>query len=277
MAFFQDPPRLGNQFDDDPMLPSWVARHLGDDGVVAELRELGALAAELYPKQLADRENDPVLTQWDPWGNRIDHIEVSPVWREAQVLAARHGMVAAAYENRLGARARTHQFALVHVLGPSLDVYSCPLAMTDGAARTLLASGNQALIEKYVPLLTSRDPAVMWTSGQWMTERTGGSDVSQSETVARQDPDGTWRLHGTKWFTSATTSQMALTLARPEGNPDGSRGLALFLVELRDANGRLRNIEVNRLKDKFGTRKVPTAELTLSGTPATLVSASTDG
>jgi alkylation response protein AidB-like acyl-CoA dehydrogenase len=116
----------------------------------------------------------------------------------------------------------------------------------------------------------------MWTSGQWMTERTGGSDVSQSETIARQ-VDGQWRLYGTKWFTSATTSNMALTLARPEGNPDGSRGLALFFVELRDGSGMLRNIQVNRLKDKLGTRKVPTAELTLDGTPATLVGAPSDG
>jgi acyl-CoA dehydrogenase len=278
MAFFQDPPRLGNQYDDDPMLPSWITRHVGTvDPIIGELRMLGGLTVEYYAKQQADRLNEPVLTQWDPWGNRIDRIDVSPLWVEAQALAAHHGMVAAAYEPRLGSLARTHQFAIVHILGPSLDVYSCPLAMTDGAARTLLGSSNKELTDRYVPLLTSRDPHVMWTSGQWMTERTGGSDVSQSETVAKQDADGQWRLYGTKWFTSATTSQMALTLARPEGNPDGSRGLALFLVELRDANGRLRNIQVNRLKDKLGTRKVPTAELTLDGAPATLVGSQTDG
>ncbi len=281
MPFFQEPPRLGNQFDDDPLLPSWIARHIPaahHGEVAAELRALGDLTVEYYGKQLLDRENEPVLTQWNAWGKRIDRIDVSPLWVEAQVLAARHGMVAAGYESRLGSAARTHQFAIVHVLGPSLDVYSCPLAMTDGAARTLLASGNQALIDKCVALLTSRDPSVMWTSGQWMTERTGGSDVSQSETIARQDPaDGSWRLYGTKWFTSATTSNMALTLARPEGNPDGSRGLALFYVELRDADGMLRNIQVNRLKDKLGTRKVPTAELTLDGTPAILVGTPSDG
>ncbi len=276
MPFFQEPPRLGNQFDDDPMLPSWIARHLGDDAVVSELRALGDLAVEHHALQLADLKNEPVLTQWDAWGNRIDRIDVSPLWHEAQKIAARHGMVAAGYEPRFGAHARTFQFATVHLLSPSLDVYSCPLAMTDGAARTLLASGNAELVERYVPRLVSRDPAAMWTSGQWMTERTGGSDVSRSETVAKQDGDG-WRLHGTKWFTSATTAQLALTLARPEGNVEGSRGLALFLVELRDANGRLRNIQVNRLKDKLGTRKVPTAELTLDGAPATLVGAAGEG
>ena len=274
MAFFQDPPRLGNQFDDDAQLASWIARFIPE--AAGELHMLGDLAVEMYGKQLLDRENDPKLIQWDAWGNRIDRIEVSPLWQEAQVLAAKHGMVAAGYEPRYGVHSRTHQFSVIHVLGPSLDVYSCPLAMTDGAARTLLASGNQELIERYVPLLLTRDPAKMWTSGQWMTERTGGSDVSRSETVAKQ-VDGQWRLYGTKWFTSATTSQMALTLARPEGNPDGSRGLALFLVELRDANGRLNNILVNRLKDKLGTRKVPTAELTLDGTPAIMVGAANDG
>jgi len=277
MAFFQESPRLGNQFDDDPMLPSWVARHVADDAVARELRVLGDIAVDTYGRQLADRLNEPVLTQWDAWGHRVDRIDVSPLWVEAQVLAARHGMVAAGYEPRLGARARTHQFAVVHVLAPSLDVYSCPLAMTDGAARTLLASGNTALVDRYVPKLIARDPDVMWTSGQWMTERTGGSDVSQSETIARKDADGNWRLYGTKWFTSATTSEMALTLARPEGNPEGSRGLALFLVELRDDTGRLRDIQVNRLKDKLGTRKVPTAELTLDGTPAILVGATGEG
>jgi alkylation response protein AidB-like acyl-CoA dehydrogenase len=166
--------------------------------------------------------------------------------------------------------------AMCYLLDASLDVYACPLAMTDGAARTLLDSGNAGLIDKAVPRLTSRDPARMWTSGQWMTERTGGSDVGLSETVAKRGPDG-WRLYGTKWFTSATTAQMALTLARPEGNGAGGKGLALFYVETRDANGIPNHILVNRLKDKLGTRKVPTAELTLEGAFAELVAGTSDG
>jgi hypothetical protein len=94
--------------------------------------------------------------------------------------------------------------------------------------------------------------------------------VGGTETVARRSPDG-WRLYGDKWFTSAVTSDIALTLARPEGAAAGSRGLALFYVELRRPDGTLDGITVHRLKDKLGTRKVPTAELTLDGTPATPV------
>lgn len=280
MAFFQTPPELKNQFDDDALLREYLTRLFPADALAAtedEYRELGALAAgPLYREMLADRENEPVLTQWDPWGNRIDAIEVSPLWKKAQVLAAEHGFVAAAYEQNFGGLSRVHQFVLNYLTQASLDVYSCPLAMTDGAARTLLDSQNQAIIDRAVPHLTSRDPAFAWTSGQWMTERTGGSDVGLSETVARKDGDS-WRLYGTKWFTSATTSEMALTLARPDDNGPGGRGLALFFVEVRDEHGRMRNIYVNRLKDKLGTRKVPTAELTLDGTPAIPVIGLQDG
>lgn len=128
--------------------------------------------------------------------------------------------------------------------------------MTDGAARTLLESRNSRLIDRAVPHLTSRDPGQFWTSGQWMTESTGGSDVGLSQTSARRDASGVWRLNGKKWFTSAANSQMALTLARPEGNGPGGSGLALFYLETRRADHSLNGIRIERLKDKLGTRKV---------------------
>jgi alkylation response protein AidB-like acyl-CoA dehydrogenase len=273
--FNQQPPTLGNQYEDDRLLRSYLRRIMPAD-VLAEvepsLRAMGELAGgDLYRMQLADRLNEPVFTQWDAWGNRVDHIEVSPLWKRAERLAAEYGLVAAAYEQKYARYSRPYQFALAYLFHPSSDVYTCPLAMTDGAARTLLKSGNSVLIERAVPHLTSRDPAQFWTSGQWMTESTGGSDVGTSETVARKDDEGSWRLYGRKWFTSAATSQIALTLARPEGNGPGGRGLALFYLEQRDETGRLQNIRIHRLKDKLGTRKVPTAELTMDGTPAQLV------
>lgn len=278
--FFQSPPELGNQWDADPLFRELLERVLPREllsGLVPTLRELGELGGgELYRAQLADLANEPVLTQWDAWGHRVDHIELTSLWKRAQRMTAELGLVADGYAPEYGPHARVVQFAKNYLVQASLDVWSCPLAMTDGAARTLLDLENQALIDRAIPRLLSRDPALAWTSGQWMTERTGGSDVSRTETVARKDGDG-FRLYGTKWFTSATTAEMALTLARPEGNPDGSRGLALFFVELRDSAGQLQNLEINRLKDKLGTRKVPTAELRLRGTPATPVAGLTEG
>ena len=283
MQFHQAPPSLGNQYDDDRVLRSYLARVLPKEvlrDVEESLVEMGRLAGgELYDLQLADRLNEPTLTQWDAWGNRIDKIELTPLWRKAERIAAEHGVVAAAYEQKHGSLSRVYQCALAYLFTPSTDIYSCPLAMTDGAACTLLSSGNKALIDRAVPHLITRDSDEFWTAGQWMTELTGGSDVGLSETVAKQDPDesNSFRLYGRKWFTSAIASQIALTLARPEGNPPGGRGLALFYIETRDEHGRPRNIEINRLKDKLGTRKVPTAELNLIGTPAQLVKGTTDG
>ena len=271
MEFHQTPPTLGNQYDSDALLKEYLERTLPAalrQRFEPEYRELGELnGGELYQLSLADLENEPVHTQWDAWGNRIDHVEVTEVWKRAQVICAEHGLVAAGYDKELGPYARIHQHLLNYMVQASLDTYNCPLAMTDGAARSLLDSGNQSLIDHALPRLLSRDPKTMWTSGQWMTERIGGSDVGQTETVARQEGE-TWRLYGTKWFTSATTADMALTLARPEGNPPGGRGLAMFYLELRDAQGKLQNLHINRLKDKFGTRKLPTAELTLDGVEA---------
>jgi alkylation response protein AidB-like acyl-CoA dehydrogenase len=224
--FTQAAPELGNQYRDDPLLAGWLRRALPADVLRAaepELEELGGIAGgELYRLQLADRLNEPSLTQWDAWGHRVDRLEVSPLWREAERLTVRHGLVATAYEERLGRHARIAQFAKVYLFHPSSDVYTCPLAMTDGAARTLIESGNATLIARAVPHLISRDPATFWTSGQWMTETTGGSDVGRSQTRAVEE-NGAWRLYGRKWFTSAVTSQMALTLARPDGNPPVTR------------------------------------------------------
>ncbi|MBB6094336.1 alkylation response protein AidB-like acyl-CoA dehydrogenase [Povalibacter uvarum] len=279
--FIQSPPRIGNQYRDDALLKSWLRRKLPADmlrEIESELDSMGELAGgELYELQLQDRLREPELTQWDAWGNRIDRIEVTPLWARAAQVAVRSGLIAIPYERRHGRHSRIHQFALVYLFHPSSDVYTCPLAMTDGAARTLGVSGNAALAARAIPRLTSRNPADAWTSGQWMTESTGGSDVGISLTQARHGDDGRWRLYGKKWFTSAITSQMALTLARPEGNGPGGSGLAMFYVETHDQAGGLNGIRVERLKDKLGTRKVPTAELLLDGAVAELVGDTRNG
>jgi alkylation response protein AidB-like acyl-CoA dehydrogenase len=209
---------------------------------------------------------------YDAWGRRADRVEVPAAWTALQDESARWGLYALPYERGLGEHARLHQGALLTLYAPSSAIASCPLAMTDGAARTLLEH-DPALAQRVVPRLTSRDPAVLWTCGQWMTERSGGSDVSGTQTVARAAADGTYRLSGAKWFTSAVDSDAALTLARPEGAPAGSAGLSLFFLEVRGPDGALNGIRVERLKDKLGTRALPTAELTLEGAAARAVGA----
>jgi len=280
MSFFQKAPQLGNQFDQDALLREYLERVLPRDVFRActdELRSMGALAAGLLLEltRLA-RKEEPQLVEFDPWGRRIDEIRTPEAWRTLARIASEQGLVGIPYEGRQGVYSRIHQFAMVYLFAPSSAVYTCPLAMSDGAVRTLQSHGNAALIDRAVPRLISRNPAQAWTSGQWMTERTGGSDVGLTQTEARQE-GADWRLFGTKWFTSATTAEMSLTLARPRGNPAGGKGLALFYLELRDADGAINGIRIHRLKDKLGTRMLPTAELELAGARATPVAGLSDG
>jgi len=154
--------------------------------------------------------------------------------------------------------------------------------MTDGAARLLsrhlsgtLPPETRAIYQSAYDHLTSRDPTVAWTSGQWMTERQGGSDVSRTETIAVPTTDsfdsksiddfplGPWSISGFKWFSSATDANMAILLAR---TPD-DRISTFFAPMRRTLPGtkatELNGVNIQRLKVKYGTKSLPTAELEL--------------
>jgi putative acyl-CoA dehydrogenase len=272
MDFFQAPPVLSNTFDGDRVLKNFLKRQLPEKiwrEVEKDLRSFGEKAAGSIRLLGEEAESEPpVHTPYSPWGKRIDEVKVSRAWKELDRISAEEGIVAIGYERKQQEFSRLYQFAKLYLFHPSSAIYSCPLAMTDGAARVLEVYGSAEMKKRAYAHLTSRDPKTFWTSGQWMTERTGGSDVSGTSTVARKTQTG-YELFGTKWFTSATTSQMAMTLARVEG--EATDKLSLFYVELRNSEGELQNIEINRLKEKMGTKALPTAELTLKGTPAALV------
>ncbi|HEX6262532.1 MAG TPA: acyl-CoA dehydrogenase family protein [Actinomycetota bacterium] len=266
--FVQEPPQPPDRFREDRPLRHALERLLPAEVFEEALPELADMAgiATGELQELADRAeaHPPRHVPFDAWGRRVDLVEVGPAWTRLVEIGQERGVVALPYEDRFGEHARVVQLGLLSLYLPVSATADCPLAMTDAAVRVLL-NEDPELASRYVPRMTSRRDA--WTSGQWMTETTGGSDVGRTETVARDQGDGTWTLHGTKWFTSATTADVALALARPEGAEEGSRGLSLFLLELRDGD-RWNGITVRRLKDKLGTRALPTAELDLDGTVA---------
>ena len=272
--FLQTGPVHKNAFDDDRALRELLERKLPKNvwrDIQGGLHALGQRAIdEIRPLGDACEQNNPRHLPYDAWGHRIDLIQTDPAWNTLAGIAAQEGIVATGYERTHEEWSRLHQFVRVYLYNPYSAIFSCPLAMTDGAARLIDTYGDAELKSRALPRLLSRDPATFWPSGQWMTERSGGSDLAGSETEARQE-GGQWRLYGTKFFTSAATSPMAMTLARLPGAPAGSRGLSLFYVESGQAEGRWNNIEVLRLKNKLGTRALPTAEFRLNGTPATLV------
>jgi alkylation response protein AidB-like acyl-CoA dehydrogenase len=269
MAFLQEPPQLAHPYRSDRSLLALLDRALPVErrpALDADLDALGDYAQFAWHRAGSSTRRKPVLTSWDAWGQRIDRIELTAAWNEGPQLTTRHAVLAAGHGD--GPHARLEEFARVYLYHVASEFYTCPLAMTDGAATALKASGNRALIERALPHFLSRDAPGFWLSGQWMTENTGGSDVGRTETIARQDAQGQWRLYGRKWFSSAVVGEAALALARPEGAGDGTSALALFYVETMDGARRRPELIIDRLKDKLGTHELPTAEIHLDGLPA---------
>ena len=269
MAFLQDAPQLPHPFRSDRVLCGLLDRIVSADrraALDADLDALGDYALHAWRRAGESVRRKPVLTAWDAWGRRVDRIELTDAWREGPGITTRHAVLAAGHEAHPDARLEA--FARVYLYHLASEFYTCPLAMTDGAATALKASGNTALIERALPHFLSRDPATFWLSGQWMTETAGGSDVGRTETLARCDDNGQWRLYGRKWFSSAVVGEAALALARPEGAGAGTAALALFYVETMDGAQRRPELVIDRLKDKLGTHELPTAEIHLDGLPA---------
>ena len=262
--FFQEGPKLTNTFHSHRWLKSYLRFKLPKDmqtEVSADLEKLGERCATDYMElaKTAEREK-PVLVSFDTWGRRLDKIRVSRAWTDLQDISAREGMFHIGYK-----RAHGDQFLKLYLFHPSSAFFTCPLAMADGAAKVLETYGTTDRHREAFRHLTSNDPKQFWTSGQWMTEKSGGSDVSGFSTQVRFDGDQA-RLYGTKWFSSATTSHMSLALARQPGSPDGSRGLTLYFVPMYlGGPDELNHIRFQRLKDKLGTWALPTAELELDG------------
>jgi acyl-CoA dehydrogenase len=228
--------------------------------------ELDALAAE------ADR-HPPTLRPYDERGRRVDEVVFHPAYRAMERLAfERFALAAMSHcDGALGWPGRVPhvvKYALSYLFAQSEFGLLCPVNMTDSTARMLSRFGSNELRSRYLPRLTATTLEDLWQGTQWMTEKTGGSDVGALTTLARRDADGTWRLWGDKWFASNANADIALTLARPEGAPAGTRGLGLFLVPRHLPDGARNAWTVNRLKDKLGSRSMATGEVTYSGAVA---------
>jgi putative acyl-CoA dehydrogenase len=142
--------------------------------------------------------------------------------------------------------------------GNANDGVMCPVSMTY-AAVPALRDGAPDLAAEWEPRLTLPDYEAGALAGMAMTERQGGSDVRANITRAEPVGDGAYELHGHKWFCSYPPCDVFLVLAQAPG------GLSCFLVE------RGAGMEFQRLKDKLGTRSLPSSEVEFRGAPGRLV------
>jgi alkylation response protein AidB-like acyl-CoA dehydrogenase len=257
----------------DPNLDFALARHAGAGDVERArplLRELGRLAGSELDElaMIADR-NPPGLRSFDANGQRIDEIAYHPAYVEMQRLGfSQWGFAAMSHrEGVLGWPGRVPhvvKYALSYLFVQSEFGLFCPISMTDSAARVVNQFGPDELRQRYVPGLTSTTFDRLLQSAQLLTERTGGSDVGANECVARHGVNG-WELWGEKWFCSNAGADVHLTLARPEGAPGGTKGLGMFLVPKLLPGGSRNRYTIRRLKEKLGSRSMPTGEYEFDG------------
>ncbi|MGW3604979.1 isovaleryl-CoA dehydrogenase [Micromonospora sp. NPDC005161] len=260
-VFNQVPPLAGYDAADDPALLDGLERE-GAGWATAELHELGRLGGAEQASEYGRLANEhpPVLRTHDRYGHRIDEVEFHPAWHELMRTAVTHGLHAAPWADaRPGAHvARAAKF---YTWRPDAG-HGCPISMTYAAVPAL--RHNPELAARYEPLLAAttydfglRPPLAKQglLAGMSMTEKQGGSDVRANTTTARPEPDGTYRLVGHKWFTSAPMCDIFLTLAQA---PDG---ITCFLVPRVLPDGTRNPMRLMRLKDKLGNRSNASAEV----------------
>ncbi|MEM9061574.1 MAG: acyl-CoA dehydrogenase family protein [Pseudomonadota bacterium] len=264
-----------NFFGIDRSLQDLLTIYLPDDlraHLIPHFERLGALAGSEIDDwaRMADK-HDPVLHHRTPRGRLEDWIEFHPAYRNMEDVAfGEFGFACMVQKPVLGWDApmpHTAKFVFQYLFGQSEFAQLCPISATETTATMISLYGSPEVQERFLPGLLSQDTKTMLKGAQFMTERTGGSDVSNIELEARWE-DGAWRLYGEKWFCSCADGDVALLLARPQGAPAGNKGLGLFALPRRLDDGSRNAYRIVRLKDKLGSRSMASGEIVFEGAVA---------
>lgn len=253
-----------NFFTTDANLQRLLQMYLGEaayHGAEAALSDFGTLVATVIDAAatINDRpENHPRLDRWDGIGRRTENIEFHPSYHTAGRPTYAAGILSL-QQHPGNATLQGIYFYLLMQAGEM--GHACPIVCTMGLIRTLQTVGSEALQQSYLPPLLASDYDRKQTASQYLTEVQGGSDVGANAVVAENAGDGSWRLTGEKWFCSVANADQMLVTARPLNAPPGTRGLGVFLIPRRLPDGSLNNFRIRRLKTKFGTRTMATAEM----------------
>ena len=258
----QVPPLQGHDAADVPALLEGVERE-GAGWALDGLHAVGELVGRPETQELGRlaEAHRPVLHTHDRYGHRGDTVDHDPAYHRLMATAVDLGLHGAPWrDERPGAHVAR---AATFLLWSQVDAgHGCPISMTYAVVPALRAAPE--LSAQYEPLLTSRtyDPGARppltkagLIAGMSMTEKQGGSDVRAGTTRAVEQPDGSYRLTGHKWFTSAPNSDLFLVLAQAPG------GLTCFLLPRVLPDGTLNGMRLQRLKDKLGNRSNASSEV----------------
>jgi acyl-CoA dehydrogenase len=252
-------------FEQDRGFQTLLADLLTEDEreqIFASLHQCAKLAAGRWNRLAIDasrNENLPKIVKVDRTGNAREYIDFGAYTPQLRREAAEFGLFTKA-------RNELHKFAMIYYSAHNGEAsINCGVSCTDGLIRSIEAKGSEFLREIYLPKLLSVDTP--FAGAQFVTERTGGSDIGAIETQAVKGEKGNWTITGEKWFCS-NPDEYFLVAAKFDTRAQGTSGVATFLVPRTLPGGDLNRISFTRLKDKLGTRSLPTAEMKFDGATA---------
>jgi acyl-CoA dehydrogenase len=268
-----------NWYLTDPTLQLTMAYYLQPEELAVvepHLVRMGELMGGPVAKWAEETDrNPPRLERYDRWGH-----DISQVVMPASFTQSKRAVLDAQQALRNDARAAKVSsglslFASNYLLNQADIGMGCALGTGGGMVSSLVAAYAPADVKEHV--------LAKFASGEWagetaqlLTERTGGSDLGALETTATRAGDA-WILNGFKWFASNCAGEAFVVLAKPEGAPDSTRGVANFLVLRTRRDGSRNGVRVRRLKDKLGTRSVASGEVEFVDAEAFLLSGEPSG
>ncbi len=235
---------------------------LDADLIDAILSEAGKFLAEQW---------FPLNAPGDQVGSTfVDGSVITPDgFKEAFAMAAQNGWASTPFDEKDGGGQLPQAVvsAITEMLDATNPSLSIALGLTQGAAHAILEHGSDELIATYVPKLVSGE----WAGTMNLTESQAGSDVGALTTRAIPQPDGTYRITGTKIFISwgdqdITDNIIHLVLARTPDSPPGTKGISLFVVPKYLVNpdgslGERNDVTTVSIEHKMGIRASATCVL----------------
>ncbi|MCW2705638.1 MAG: aidB [Blastococcus sp.] len=272
----QVPPLTGHDpIAGDTVLAEACVRH-ADAPTLESLADLGRLSGSEQAQEWGRvaNENPPKLRTHDRYGHRIDEVEFHPYWHDLMRTAVENGLAGEPWAAADAGDRHAHVRRAVGYVGWTQAEmgHACPTTMTYAAVPALRRTPE--LAARYEPGLTATAYEFGLTepggkagliAGMGMTEKQGGSDVRANTTWAAAQPDGSYRLTGHKWFTSAPMSDLFLVLAQLD------EGVSCFVVPRVLPDGSRNVFRLQRLKDKLGDRSNASSEVEFEGTTGWLV------
>ena len=256
-----------NWFECDPTLQRSMRYYLtAEEYAWAEprLRDLGALmGGPIAERAEITDKNPPRLQKYDRWGHDVSEVIVSETVKQTRRDLVEKGFMGPKFRREVeaaGVPGGPLGMASGYLLNQAEIGMSCAMGADAGMVESQVAAFAPPDVQEFV---LSRIESGEWVgmTGQFFTERTGGSDLGALETTATPNADGSWTLNGFKWFASNCDGEAFVVLTKPLGAPDSVKGNTPFLVLKQRRDGSKNGIRIRQLKAKMGTHAVASGEV----------------